>query len=213
MRTTEIIKSLNNKSLDFQFWYYILKNSPTTEWKKPLYAFIKAILKNKQTNQLSKAEIQRCFYVMHNLAIYIYAKSLGGNIIKGKSIKEEMKDATNLAEQNKTYRHDIKITKQFEAKLKGNIPKQLRWGLCAIIEYLTPFDSLERESKQRQNQIKKLLKDAVVEQLVPTNWKPDILTEKMLYDPPDRWSIQKVKKAINTMFYCFFRQLVGSFIF
>jgi hypothetical protein len=195
MTTTEIIKTLNEKSLDFQFWYCILEHSPTTEWKKPLYAFIKTLLKTK--TKLSKKDIQRCFYFMHNLAIYIYAKKLGGTLIKGNSIKQEMLEATTLAKQNKIYEPNIKITNQFKQKLNGNIPKQLRWGLCAILEYITPFDALEREL--RQSQTKKHLKNAVVEQLVPTNWKPDTITEKIYFDPPDQWTAQKVKKITHTI--------------
>jgi uncharacterized phage-associated protein len=197
MTTNKIIKSLNEKSLDFQFWYYILKNSPTTEWKQPLHAFISTLLKAKQNKQsLSPKNVKLCIYFMHNLAIYIYAKSFGKQLIKGKSIKEEMKDATISAKQGRIYEPNIKITKQFKQKLNGKIPKQCRWGFCAIIEYVSPFNTIERDTKL--NQTKKHLKNAVVEQLIPTHWKLDPMTEK-IYDAPDRWNNQRIKKTLHTI--------------
>jgi hypothetical protein len=194
----------NEKDPKFQIWLQILKHSPTNLWEQPVLTFIRILLKTK--SKLSKKDKAQCVYFMHNLAIYIYAKRLGGNLIKGQSVEKEMEKAITIAKEGKMYEPDIKITKQFKQKLNGDIPKELRWGLCAIVEFAHNYDIF----MHHLNEIDKIylpklkaktvmLKNAVVEQLIPDDWIPDPVEQTYCEKPCDRWNRQKVKKAINSI--------------
>jgi hypothetical protein len=199
----------NEKDTIFRIWLYILKNSPTKTWEQPILAFIDSI-KEKLPNEkvgLSSENIEQCNNSMRNLARYIYAKSLANEPKDGQTIKQEMLNATALAKQGKIYEPKIKITKnfrlskQFEQKLNGNIPKQLQWGLCAVVEFSRNFgEFVERESKLKLKN--SILETSVVEQIFPDNWEPDTSDpwhEVVHNNEQDGWDNRKIRKSLKTI--------------
>jgi hypothetical protein len=185
----------NTKSAVLQAWYYILDKSPTDTWQQPALTFITNVL-NKSTGTLSDDELDQCALFLCNLARAIYGKGLDNDLLRGRTIEQEMEYAQTVALQNKIYKPKIKVTKhfdipkRFEQKINGDIPKELQWGLCAIIACTYGFDKIvEQETKLK----KPILKTAVVEQLFPNKWDLDFPNEV------NEWTIEKIKKSLQTI--------------
>ncbi|MDR2116052.1 MAG: hypothetical protein LBP87_06700 [Planctomycetaceae bacterium] len=193
--TNDVHITDKEKNTEFQIWLHILKHAPVDSWKVPVATFInntKEELPNDKI-KLSNENIKRCNYFMRNIARYIYAKSLADEPKDGLSIKQEMLRATKIAGQGKIYEPNINITKnfrlskQFEQKLNGNIPKQLQWGLCAVVEFSHNLNDFIKKSK------KHVLETAVVEQLFPNKWSPDFP------DDVNKWNDKRIKKSLQTI--------------
>jgi hypothetical protein len=191
---------VNTKSAVLQAWYYILDRSPTDTWQQPALTFITNVL-SKSTGTLSEDELDQCALFLCNLARAIYGKGLDDDLLKGRTIEQEMEYAQTLAKQNKKYQPPIKVTKQFEQRLNSTIPKQLQWGLCAVVEFSRNFDEfIERETKLKLK--KSILETAVVEQIFPDNWEPDpsdTWHEVVHNNELDGWNNRKIRKALKTI--------------
>jgi hypothetical protein len=188
------IFSLNNATL--QAWFYILKHSPTDLWEQPALTFITNIL-NKSTGTLPDDEIDKCALFLCNLARTIYGKSLDNELLRNRTIQQEMEQAQRLAEQSKIYKPKIvKIMKRFELpkrfvqKLNGNIPKELQWGLCAIVSCTRNFDN---PAMQKTNLKKPIWETVVVEQFFPNKWSPDFPNGL------NEWTTERIQKSLQTI--------------
>lgn len=200
MKTTAFNILHNEKDPVFCTWFHILKHAPTKTWEQPVLTFIDNVKEKLPNNKigLSNENIERCNNFMRNIARYIYAKSLADEPKDKSSIKQEMLQATTIAKEGKMYTPNIKITKhfrlskQFEQKLNGDIPKQLRWGLCAIVEFSRNFNKfVERETKLKLK--KSILENTVVGQCFPNIWSPDFPNNI------NKWTTKKIKKSLQTI--------------
>jgi hypothetical protein len=187
------IFSLNNAVL--QAWFYILKHSPTDLWEQPAMTFITNTV-NKSTGTLSDDEINQCALFLCNLARAIYGKGLDDDLLKDKTIEQEMEQAQKCAEQSKVYKPKIKVTKrfklskQFEQKLNDDIPKELQWGLCAIISCTRNFDN---PIIQKNKYKKPIWETVVVEQIFPNKWDPNFPNEA------NEWTAERIQKSLQTI--------------
>jgi hypothetical protein len=189
---------VNTKSAVLQTWYYILDRSPTDTWQQPALTFITNVF-SKPTGTLSDDELDQCALFLCNLARAIYGKGLDDDLLKGRTIEQEMEYAQNLAEQNKIYQPPIKVTKhfklskQFEQKLNGNIPKELQWGLCAVVTFAqgryNTFAKKETELKLK----KPILETTVVEQIFPNKWEPNFPNKL------NGWNNKRIHKSLQTI--------------
>jgi hypothetical protein len=185
----------NEKDAEFRTCFYILKHSPTSLWEQPILTFIDNVKEKLPNGELglSDKKIRYCNYFMRGLARYIYAKKLGENTLKENPIENEMQNATALAKQSKMYKVRIEVTPPFEQKLNGDIPKELQWGLCAVVEFArTDYNEFtKRETKLKSD--KPVLETAVVEQFLSDQWKADFPNET------NEWTTERIQKSLQTI--------------
>jgi hypothetical protein len=205
----------SEKDPEFQIWLQILKHSPTDLWEQPILTFIDSVKEKLPDDKigLSNENVEQCNNFMRNIARYIYAKSLANEPNDDLTIKQEMLKATELAKEGNIYEPNYKVTKnfnlskQFKQKLNGNIPQKLRWGLCAIVEFTNSHDIYMQRDHQKilQSKLKEktsVLETAVVEQIFPDNWEPDLSDpwhEVVYNNEIDCWNDRKIRKALKTI--------------
>jgi hypothetical protein len=195
--TTALNLLHNEKDPEFQAWLHVLKQSPTKAWEQPILAFIDSIKEKLPNGKIglsgNNTKRRNCF--TYNIVRSIYAKSLANEPKDGQTIKQEMLNATALAKQGKIYEPKIKITKnfrlskQFEQKLNGNIPKQLQWGLCAVVEFTHNLDDFIERTKRKQH----ILETATVEQILPNKWDTDFPNKL------NKWTTERIEKSLQTI--------------
>jgi hypothetical protein len=204
MNTNALTILQNEKNPIFQAWCHILKHSPTKAWQHPVLTFIDIVGKptlNGKKAKLTDDNIEQCNDFMRNIARYIYAKSFADEPADGLPLQQEMKYATTLAEQGKMYEPKIKVTKQFklskkfEQKLNDDIPKQLQWGFCAIVEFSREFDKfIERTTNLKPKQtISQILETSVVGQILPNKWDSNFPNNI------NKWNTKRIKKSLQTI--------------
>jgi hypothetical protein len=185
----------NEQNPVFQAWVQILKHSPTQTWQQPILTFIDSFKKIK----LSKENIDQCNFFMCNLARYIYAKQLADEPNVGLTIKQEMLRVVEIAKQGKIYEPKLKINRHFnlprhfKQKLNEDIPKNIQWGLCAIVEMSRNFDKLiERITNLKPKKtISQILETSTIEQIFPNKWDSNFSNRI------NKWNDEKIKRSLQ----------------
>jgi hypothetical protein len=138
---------------EFQNLRYILQSFQNDIWIYPVVAFIYTKISNNKDMLLEDSGITACCRFMRNIARYLYSKGFDNSSIEGKSIFDEMFQATVCAVQNIEYCPDIQLSDSFGDKLKGSITvARFRKGFCAILEYLNQLDKIDnKEIEKYQN--------------------------------------------------------------
>jgi hypothetical protein len=181
----------NEKNLEFQIWYHILKHAPTKTWEQPLLTFLDSI-KEVPSNKISNKNIKRYIRFIHNLTRGVYAKSFANESLNGLSLKEEMLLANLLAKQDKIYEPNFKLSKQFKQKLNEDIPKQFQWGFCAIVEFIYETEEFtKRFTKQKAKN--HILETTVVGQIFPNKWNPHFPNKI------NKWNNERIKKSLQSI--------------
>jgi hypothetical protein len=125
---------------------------------------------------------------MRNIARYLYSKGFDNSSVAGKSIYDEMFQATIHAAQNTQYRPEIKLNDSFKDKLKGTIViPRFKRGFCSILEHLNQIDMIK--NKQLDN-FKYVFSKANVEHILPQEWDNNYY---------DQWNADNATAALNTL--------------
>jgi hypothetical protein len=173
---------------EFQNLRYILQSFQNDIWIYPVVAFIYTKINANKDMSFDDVDITACCRFMRNIARYLYSKGFDNSSVAGKSIYDEMFQATVCAVQTIEYCPDIQLSDSFGEKLKGNITvPRFRRGFCAILEYLNQLDKI---NKKETDVCRNVFSRADVEHILPQQWEDNYY---------DKWDGEIIKEVMNTL--------------
>jgi len=212
--TAKEISSTVNRILEtetngeFRIWLQALNEFPHSVWKLPLSNFIAKRVRRLRNGGIGltktgvTAGVEESIEQMRHLTRYLYAKEFGGDLLPGASIEDEMRTACQIIADGKMYIRMFELSPEYLKKLDDPIPKKLRWGFCAMMEFSRGCAGVElaqREAKLNRKQ--SCIPTISVENIVPRDWSRGYeITPDRVDDPLYIiWDSAKAEAVQNTL--------------
>jgi hypothetical protein len=180
----ELMHTIENA--EFQNWRYILQSFQNDIWIFPVLTFI--YTRMESDGVLSDSNIMECCLFMRNIVRYLYSKGFDNSSVSGKSIYDEMFQATVCAAKNMKYCPEIQLNDGFREKLNSAIVvSRFRRGFCAILEHLNQCDMIRNKEL---DDFQHVFNQAAVEHILPQKWDDNYY---------DQWNADNTKSILNTL--------------